>query len=254
MTTPAPEPSDVLRHRIWHVVGAVAVGVAATGFLAGVAGPPERAAPQRGEEERSTEGPAVRRYSEMGSDSRGPNANLYERGTSVLAVERDPYTVVERTDAERAATLRARDERRAYDGAPPTIPHPIDQRGSPDCLACHGAAVQIDGRIAPTMSHPRYDSCTQCHVVAADPRPGGAAPEGVPNTFVGTSSENAGARAWPGAPPTIPHATSMRADCLSCHGSLGRVGLRTSHPWRQSCTQCHAPSAELDQRGPTPSP
>lgn len=250
MTAPPPESSDFLRRRVWHVVGAGAVGVAAAGFLAGVAAPPER--PHRQGQEATTQGPPAPRYSDLARDRNGPNGHLYERGLSVLAVDHDPYAVVERTEEDRAAALRARDARRAYDGAPPTIPHAIDQRGMPDCLGCHGASVRVGGKVAPTMSHRRHDSCTQCHVVAHDPRPGGDAPEGVDNGFIGTSSENPGARAWLGAPPTIPHATSMRTNCMSCHGSSGAVGLRTSHPWRQSCTQCHAPSAELDQRAPAP--
>jgi cytochrome c-type protein NapB len=40
----------------------------------------------------------------------------------------------------------------------------------------------------------------------------------------------------------------MRDDCMSCHGPQGLFGLRTPHPDRQSCLQCHVPNAELDQR------
>jgi nitrate reductase (cytochrome), electron transfer subunit len=69
--------------------------------------------------------------------------------------------------------------------------------------------------------------------------------------------ERASRRAFDGAPPTIPHSTLMRTDCLSCHGPQGLYGLRTPHPERQSCLQCHAPGAHLDQyqflsAGPTP--
>ncbi|MBK6532709.1 MAG: hypothetical protein IPF99_24875 [Deltaproteobacteria bacterium] len=39
----------------------------------------------------------------------------------------------------------------------------------------------------------------------------------------------------------------MRGRCESCHGVLSQ-GIRSTHPWRESCTQCHAPSAALDQR------
>jgi cytochrome c-type protein NapB len=67
------------------------------------------------------------------------------------------------------------------------------------------------------------------------------------NEFVGTKAPLKGTRAWPQAPPTMPHRTLMREDCLSCHGPQGLFGLRTPHPDRRSCTQCHVPSAELDQ-------
>jgi cytochrome c-type protein NapB len=35
---------------------------------------------------------------------------------------------------------------------------------------------------------------------------------------------------------------------MSCHGPNGLFGLRTPHPDRQSCFQCHVPEAGLDQR------
>ncbi|HRC56557.1 MAG TPA: hypothetical protein PKU97_11575, partial [Kofleriaceae bacterium] len=68
------------------------------------------------------------------------------------------------------------------------------------------------------------------------------------SAFVGLPAPGRGERAWPGAPPTIPHTTWMRERCDSCHGVWGASGLRSTHPWRQSCTQCHAPAAALDQR------
>lgn len=68
------------------------------------------------------------------------------------------------------------------------------------------------------------------------------------NSFVGEQPVFPGARAWPGAPPTIPHTTFMRINCASCHGVAGALGMRSTHPFRDSCTQCHAPSATRDQR------
>jgi cytochrome c-type protein NapB len=105
------------------------------------------------------------------------------------------------------------------------------------------------------MSHPRRDSCLQCHVVAADPRPLlGAEPPPPPATAFAGLPPRRGDRAWAGAPPAIPHATWMRERCTSCHGPLGALGMRSTHPWRASCEQCHAPSAALDQRAPVPLP
>jgi hypothetical protein len=54
-------------------------------------------------------------------------------------------------------------------------------------------------------------------------------------------------RDYDGAPPTIPHPTLMRGECASCHGVFGADGIKTTHPWRQSCTQCHAMNAVNDQ-------
>ncbi len=150
---------------------------------------------------------------------------------------------------ERAASLAERAEHRAYDGAPPTIPHPIDTHGAPTCLSCHGEGARIGDRVAPVMSHQSYVSCVQCHA-AEDGLPFEQALTGTmaeANAFVGQPAPEGGQRAWPAAPPTIPHRTFMRERCVSCHGAWA-TGLASSHPWRQSCTQCHAPSAELDQR------
>ena len=37
----------------------------------------------------------------------------------------------------------------------------------------------------------------------------------------------------------MPHGTFMRTRCLSCHGEYGYPGLRTDHPRRVNCVQCH---------------
>jgi nitrate reductase (cytochrome), electron transfer subunit len=96
------------------------------------------------------------------------------------------------------------------------------------------------------MSHKPYASCTQCHVVAVTPMPGGAELaldlRGGENGFVGLEQPTSGPR-WTGiAPPQLPHRTWMRENCTSCHGPNGRDAIRSSHPYRQSCTQCHTAS------------
>ena len=146
-----------------------------------------------------------------------------------------------------------RSARRAFDGAPPQIPHPVDQRGYPACQVCHQRIAVIGDHTSPRPSHPPLASCTQCHVVMDTPvpsMPGLASTIPEENSFVGTPPPGKGARAWPGAPPQIPHTTWMRQQCASCHGAL--TGLHSSHPERQSCTQCHALSAQLDQHPDMP--
>jgi len=146
---------------------------------------------------------------------------------------------VVRSPEATAAALQQRGERRAYDGAPPTIPHPIDQGGSSgDCLACHASGVKVQGKTAPIMSHQPLVSCTQCHVSAQPDMVIASSISGA-NSFVGAASPGSGKRAWPGAPPRVPHKTWMRQDCASCHGVTGLAGLRTTHPERGACTQCH---------------
>ena len=163
----------------------------------------------------------------------------------------DPVPPTDETG--RATALAARMQRRAYDGAPPTVPHPVTQLGATPCLTCHRDGMDVAGRVAPAMPHGELGSCLQCHVVSEQPMPGLAIEGGPPtqNSFVGMQPPNGGERWSAIAPPTIPHSTLMRARCDSCHGVLSS-GIRSTHPWRESCTQCHAPSSQLDQRPTEP--
>ena len=143
--------------------------------------------------------------------------------------------------AKSPADVRA--ERRAYDGAPPTIPHAsFGMR----CEACHDAAGQAvaDVGFAPASPHAGTERaggttrCRQCHVFATTDDVFMA------SRFEGTEQDQhlTGGRATPGAPPTIPHRILMRENCLACHDGPGaREEIRTSHPERWRCRQCHVP-------------
>ena len=185
-------------------------------------------------------------YEQLSEVSRGPNS-MWENSFSKLNSDIGDLPSDVDVDAQRAS----RQARRAYEGAPPVVPHPVVQTDSTSCLLCHQEATRIGDRIAPAVSHRAYTSCTQCHV----------SDSGLPiewNTgrfamdsnseFKGEHTTSAGTRAYEGAPPTIPHRTLMRENCMSCHGEGGTSAIRTSHPDRQSCTQCHAPDAGYDQR------
>jgi cytochrome c-type protein NapB len=231
------------------VAAAAAVGIAVVGFFSGTRDVPpvERARPTRSAP--STE--AMPRNADMPAAIRGPNAAMY---TGVLDSMRPPPPgqgaegpPAVRDPAERQRALAARAERRAYDGAPPIIPHAVGDTSPQVCLACHQEGLLLAGMRAPRMSHPVYLGCVQCHVVSRDPRGFEEVPPSPATAFVGAGS-TAGQRAWPGAPPTTPHPTWMRSECVSCHGPAGAPGLRTSHPERIGCQQCHAPSAVRDQR------
>lgn len=224
------------------VTGAIAVG--GIGLISGVEGTSGRVVPAS--EPRATEpSRGARSYLDMQGSDYGPNRDLPAGWFD--AVARPPTFEAAPTLADRDAALARRAATRAYDGAPPTIPHAVDQLATPACLTCHEHGARFAGKTAPVMPHARRDSCVQCHVVARDPRPVRDAPPAPENTFAGALPVR-GDRAWPGAPPMIPHATTVRIRCDSCHGPYGALGLRPAHPWRSSCTQCHAPSAALDQR------
>ncbi len=152
-----------------------------------------------------------------------------------------------------AARVRSMEERarlRAYEGAPPVIPHPIADLNIQTCRACHAQGLRAGDKVARMVSHTYLTNCTQCHVEAAG-TPQGADAERL-NSFTGLRSGGyGGTRAWAGAPPVMPHTTFMRTNCVSCHGEHGYDGWRPDHLARTNCVQCHAPAAELEQLAPT---
>ena len=132
-----------------------------------------------------------------------------------------------------------RSERRLFDGAPPTIPH---QSAVGECTSCHsGATREIPSMgIAPASPHTRTAGlqavpCKQCHV---EKRSGESFVE---STFRGIGQDlRPGRRANTLAPPVIPHMVFMRENCAACHtGAAARKEIRTSHPERTNCRQCH---------------
>lgn len=160
----------------------------------------------------------------------------------------NPHTVkVQPSQEKKLESLAIRSTRRAFNGAPPVVPHPVEHTNDAACYACHNQGVQIGDRVANRMSHGFLSNCVQCH---AAPLPQALAAYDAPvdNEFVGLKTPLGGDRAFPDAPPVIPHSTWMRERCLSCHGGIaGWPGLEVTHRWRTNCTQCHAVSATLEQ-------
>jgi cytochrome c-type protein NapB len=143
------------------------------------------------------------------------------------------------TEPNRRRTLAVFYARRADLGAAPIIPHAVDdgEVSARACLACHagGGWVPRFNAFSPVTPHPELTSCQDCHVVEAPPRGSSAA---APKTVAPPPLRRA---AMPGSPPPIPHDLEMRETCLACHAGPGAVAeIRTSHPDRVSCRQCHA--------------
>jgi cytochrome c-type protein NapB len=142
--------------------------------------------------------------------------------------------------------------RRAYPGAPPVIPHRLlnpQAWGGDSCLACHrdGGYTPEFKAMSPVTPHPELNACVQCHV----PQREGA---GLfrPTEFKSLSPPETGGSALPGSPPSIPHDLHMRSNCLACHAGPAAVReVRTSHPERVNCRQCHvwssAPEAVFER-------
>lgn len=249
----APQPNGASYGWITHVVLACVGGGAAAGIFIGFydsvtpSGQPDYTT----HDTRPVDGltvPQAVTYSNMKDAGFGVNASWQ---TAWPKMEDDPTQFYGSTPTDtlsREAVNTQRAQRRAFSGAPPVVPHAIDQQNAASCLVCHGQGLKVGEVVAPRMSHETYANCTQCHVESVNRAlPPTTGPRVAASLFKGLSAPGPGERAWPGAPPTIPHTTWMRENCNSCHGTLADKGLRTSHPWRGNCVQCHAPSAEMNQ-------
>ncbi|BDS14763.1 nitrate reductase cytochrome c-type subunit [Aureispira anguillae] len=139
---------------------------------------------------------------------------------------------------------------RAYNGAPPTIPHPVANEmsiGGNTCLQCHqkGGFVNKYNAFAPVTPHPEKINCVQCHAAVKTNESFRASNwETIKN-----AAPILGQQAMEGSPPVIPHELTNFRDknCLSCHaGPSAPKEIRVSHPERLNCVQCHAQQQASD--------
>lgn len=237
----------------------VVIAVSLVGFLTGTSTSPPPVSPVTAQPPERGEEPKVapaRSYREMRMSPPGTVGSGWPKPAAT------PSPALKLTQETLDEALRRRQSRRAYDGAPPTIPHHVKQSAAAECMACHGEGLRLGKLQASIIPHDNFTNCTQCHVPDMEGLgdfPGSQQPPGSKNalppdprakgnTFTGTFPPRKGERAWDIAPPVIPHGTFMRQSCLSCHGPTGSDPMRSTHPERQNCTQCHAPSAALDLR------
>ncbi len=186
-------------------------------------------------------------YAEIANAEMGPTESWQLTAKTLPTQTYDLFAEIKPSEEEKLASSQTRSSRRAYNGAPPIIPHAIENTTDAACYACHSNGMKMGSLKASVMSHQFLANCTQCHAPMAPP-PFQHVDASVSTTFVGLPAPKAGKRAFPGAPPTIPHSQWMRENCLACHGGgNGWAGMESTHPWRSNCTQCHAPSASLDQ-------
>lgn len=140
---------------------------------------------------------------------------------------------------------------RAFEGAPPVVPHATQGLSVHACRECHGQGLRAGDKVARMASHTYLANCTQCHVEDHGLTEIDADETTVENLFKGLATTGYGStRAWVGAPPVIPHTTFMRTNCVSCHGEYGYDGWRPDHLSRTNCVQCHAPGAQFEQMSP----
>jgi nitrate reductase cytochrome c-type subunit len=159
--------------------------------------------------------------------------------TGTDAIEEEDIAVPGRPGAVKSSPA-VRAKRRTFDGAPPVIPH---RTFGAACTSCHtqrGMAVEGIGFAPPsphieTVGMSAISRCQQCHVFRQ------TSSVWRQNGFEGLRQDlRHGARTHPYAPPVIPHRTFMRENCLACHsGPAAREQIRTPHPERMRCRQCH---------------
>lgn len=162
---------------------------------------------------------------------------VFKRSEHALDYENMPL------DVAHQRSLDSYYDNRAFHGAPPSIPHPIDEKqnvGENSCLKCHenGGYVEKFKAYTPVTPHPELVSCKQCHVAQQNQtlfKAGDYAKMNAPK--VGNNN------ALLTSPPVIPHQTQLRENCLACHaGPSAPKEIRVLHPERTNCRQCHVPS------------
>ena len=240
------------RSNVPFLVGLAVISVTVTGYFVGLQSPmnpadaPERSyRPAAGPPQVEAGAIPATHYADM-STATDEHARQWRTKISDLKrPEVEPEPELEITPALKADALADRDDNRAFNGAPPTIPHPVEGTAVEACMACHEEGALTESLQIPRMSHQFLTNCTQCHVESIPDR---AEPALFRESgFIGLPAPDGGPRAFEEAPPQIPHTTWMREECMSCHGPAGREGIRTTHPERRSCQQCHAPSSILEQ-------
>lgn len=200
-------------------------------------------------------------------------AEVFRTGPAMLALE--PGSPRIRTAHPRTrATYRFL---RAFPGAPPHIPHPLsaDEFRTGTCRSCHergGYSLRFSAYV-PLTPHAERGVCLQCHL-GEDAVMGLASPSDDPSTrcslchgLSGGPPRAAASSTWPTAvwpqlpttikdqnPPPIPHSLQFRENCVTCHSGPAAVAeIRTKHPERANCRQCHLvpdPEAEPFARPP----
>jgi cytochrome c-type protein NapB len=273
-----PNPHDFTRrYTILIVLGLVSVST--TGYFLGLTSPMTA-----GDEQPLAANEALQTGEHQPASSTAIPAPAYsdmpfvlfpsreQRDTRLTMLQQPSYDIKAKVDVnktERLASLADRDTRRAYDGASPTIPHPIDQLDSDGCMACHGEGLRSDTLRVGKIPHPFYSLCTQCHV--EQHARFATASATFENTFAGVATPTSGGRAFQGdspvvphttwmrealqnldpaadwVPPAVPHTTWFRNDCHSCHGRTAAPGMGSSHLWRTDCMRCHGESPQLNE-------
>lgn len=178
-------------------------------------------------EEATVKTTSIQEYSSIPSES-----GVFERSQFALEYQFMPL------DKDYQRNLNSYYKNRAFYGGPPTIPHPIEEGsiGGNSCLKCHqnGGFVQKFKAYTPVTPHPDKLNCVQCHVSVKTQS------NFVASSWSGNKGSTLDNQALLNSPPVVPHPLQLRENCLSCHaGPSAAKEIRTTHPERVNCRQCH---------------
>ena len=185
-------------------------------------------------------------------------ADVFRTQPGDLAVD----TPVLRRPSAHPRTMATYRGLRAYPGAPPRIPHGLTatEYRTTGCRTCHvrgGYSVRF-GAYVPVTPHLELVDCLSCHVpdaavvgvqLASTMADGDCHQCHAPAVRVPLATPlDWRPLAWPevrrelpnGAPPPVPHDLALRGNCNACHmGPSAVAEIRTTHPERADCRQCH---------------
>lgn len=189
----------------------------------------------------------------------GAESQVFRTTPATLAIE--PEAARERSAHPRRLTVIRYN--RAYEGAPPRIPHGVsaEEFRTDQCRTCHqrGGYSRRFAAYVPLTPHADRGMCVQCHV-GVDAVIGASSPAADPNTRCAICHPASGGLPSPDAkvtwpttvwpvvpatiagrdPPMIPHDLPFRENCLTCHaGPAAAAEIRTGHPERLDCRECH---------------
>ena len=89
-------------------------------------------------------------YSEMTATRRTDRSRTQ---LSTLKSTIEPLAEIQISPEEKLVALQQRARNRAFNGAPPTVPHSIDHQSDTACVACHQTGVVTASMRIPRMSH-----------------------------------------------------------------------------------------------------
>jgi len=145
-----------------------------------------------------------------------------------------------------------RESLRAYEGAPPVIPHSINRTTSDYCLVCHEKGVIFEAEAvvmnqknaqAKITPHPQWVNCIQCHGLRIDDskfRKNKFMPYRITSTPFTKTKDNEG------TPPAMPHMLQNHDNCIVCH--LSKTAYATiipEHGETEGCPLCHQQNEKL---------